>query len=476
MTFFVANPTGRVLNRFSKDQNQVDEMLPLTFFSFLETLVYCVAAVLLVCITIPWLALLMPFLGAYIHVCVYYVATSREIKRYEAVTRSPIYADFSATLEGLPTLRAYKLEHRVGGLFRQQIDENSRPWFSFILAARWLGSRLDVETAVILGCVSFFAVWLRHSVDTGLLGFTLVYCSALSGLFQWMVRQSAEVENQMTAVERISAYAALPAEEGYKTDMPGQGQGQVGQGRLQILDLTATYRSDLPPVLRHITLDIPAGAKVGICGRTGSGKSSTLLALLRLNIIQGEVLLDGKSLLQMDLQAARSAVAVIPQDPHLFSCSVRFNIDPFGLYTDPQLWEALQDAHIADAIRQDASGLGLSMLVEEGGKNFSVGERQLISLARAILRRCRVVLMDEVTASIDYLTDRLIQQTIRTSPALRDATIITVAHRLRTIADSDLIAVISAGEVVEKGPPALLLSGEGGAGGGGGGSGCGGDG
>jgi ATP-binding cassette subfamily C (CFTR/MRP) protein 1 len=149
---------------------------------------------------------------------------------------------------------------------------------------------------------------------------------------------------------------------------------------------------------------------VGICGRTGSGKSSTLLALLRLNIIQGEVLLDGKSLLQMDLQAARSAVAVIPQDPHLFSCSVRFNIDPFGLYTDAQLWEALQDAHIADAIRQDASGLGLSMLVEEGGENFSVGQRQLISLARAILRRCRVVLMDEVTASIDYLTDRLIQQ------------------------------------------------------------------
>ena len=221
-------------------------------------------------------------------------------------------------------------------------------------------------------------------------------------------------------------------------------------------DLTVTYREDLDPVLRHICIDIPAGYKVGICGRTGSGKSSSLLALLRLNIItSGDIVLDSDSLLSMDLQSARSLVSIIPQDPHLFSGTIRFNLDPFSVHSDEQLWSALKDAHIYEHIQQDP--LGLSATVEESGKNFSVGQRQLLSLARAILRECKVVLMDEVTASIDYLTDRLIQETIRTSPALRDSTIITVAHRLRTIADSDLIVVIHAGEVVEMGSPSALL-------------------
>jgi ABC-type multidrug transport system fused ATPase/permease subunit len=221
-------------------------------------------------------------------------------------------------------------------------------------------------------------------------------------------------------------------------------------------NLTVTYRVELDPVLRNLTLDIPAGFKVGICGRTGSGKSSTLLALLRLNVItQGDVLVDGASLLAMDLEDARAHISVIPQEPHLFSGPLRFNLDPFSVYSDAAIWAALEDAHIKDYVSRDALGLGAH--VDEGGKNYSVGQRQLLSLARAILRRSRIVLMDEVTASIDYETDRLIQQTIRQSPALRSATIVTVAHRLRTIADSDLVAVVQAGALVEVGRPLDLL-------------------
>jgi ABC-type multidrug transport system fused ATPase/permease subunit len=244
--------------------------------------------------------------------------------------------------------------------------------------------------------------------------------------------------------------------KGSKSAREGGASTAIQGASIDIEDLYVRYRRDLDTVLKGVTIHVPAGAKVGICGRTGSGKSSTLLALLRLNVITGgDIKLDGKSLLQMDLETARSKIATIPQDPHLFSGTVRQNLDPFEVYSDAEIWSALEDAHIKDHISQ--SDAGLSCEVEESGKNFSVGQRQLLVMARAILRRSRVVLMDEVTANIDYKTDRLIQQSIRESPALRGATIITIAHRLRTVADSDMIVVIRNGVVAETGTPLDLL-------------------
>jgi ABC-type multidrug transport system fused ATPase/permease subunit len=376
----------------------------------------------------------------------------------------------------LVTLRAYNLRDSFTKLFQREISDNGRGWFSFLMCARWLGFRLDMISAVILLFVSFLSVALKSTIDIGLIGFAMVYTIQLSGLFQWTVRMSVEVEVLMTAIERISSYASLSPEAGYKETLASYKESEkagstaltssfaaVGnvraaayEGRIELKDLTVTYRSDLDPVLRSICCAFPAGSKVGICGRTGSGKSSTLLALLRLNIISsGEILVDGESLLSMSLEKARSIVSVIPQDPHLFSGTVRFNLDPFSQHTDDEVWDSLRDAHISDFLSRDP--LGLLAVVDEGGKNFSVGQRQLLSLARAILRRTPVVLMDEVTASIDYATDKLIQSTIRTSPSLKKATIITVAHRLRTIADSDVIAVIHGGSLKELGNPYELL-------------------
>mmetsp|Transcript_4238 Transcript_4238/g.4242 ORF Transcript_4238/g.4242 Transcript_4238/m.4242 type:complete len:397 (+) Transcript_4238:70-1260(+) len=251
-------------------------------------------------------------------------------------------------------------------------------------------------------------------------------------------------------------------------------------GRVVIKSLNVTYRHDLPPVLKNLSIDIPAGCKVGICGRTGSGKSSLLQALLRLNIItSGDILVDDISLLSLSLEDSRSLISLIPQDPHLFSGTVRFNIDPFNQHSDEEIWDALRDAQLYDYIKSSETknieskesdennnnnnnsnsnpSSGLDMIVEEGGRNFSVGQRQLLSLARAIVRRGKVILMDEVTASIDYMTDKAIQDTIRTSSALCSATIITIAHRLRTIADSDLIGFIDEGTFVEIGRPYDLL-------------------
>lgn len=345
------------------------------------------------------------------------------------------------------------------------------------MAARWLGFRLDMETSLVLVLVAFLAVILRSQVDIGLIGFTLVYTMALSGLFPWAVRLSVEAETQMTSVERINAYAGLPAESGYSTtleeftssmekiDMLGINDTVYkeltvhGAGRLKLHNLTVKYRPDLQPVLHNISLTMQGGQKIGICGRTGCGKSSTLLALLRLNIItEGDILMDGKSLLAMSLEQSRRLITIIPQEPHLFSGTVRFNLDPFGIYSDIEIWDALRDAHIYEHVSQDPNGL--NMVVDEAGKIFSVGQRQLLSLARAILRKSKVVLMDEVTASIDFQTDRMIQETNRSSPTLKNATIITVAHRLRTIADSDVIVAIDAGHVAEVSSPKSLLTNE----------------
>lgn len=476
LQLFVSNPKGRILNRFAKDQNQVDELLPVTLFSVWDVSLFCLSAILLVCVTFPYMIAILPPLGyMFNYLRNRYLRTSREVKRLEATTRSPIYSTFSATLDGLVTLRAFRIDELFTRRFQGEVDANGRAWFSFLMCSRWLGFRLDLESTAILVLAAYLAVILKDQVGLGLIGFALVYAMNLSGLLQWAVRQTAEAETQMTSVERINAYARLEPEEGYSSDLTsvlqalerdGDGdsamplpphKASAGAGHLSLRDVTVTYRPDLEPVLSKLSLEIPAGAKVGICGRTGSGKSSLISSLLRLNIIiGGDMLLDGVSLLsEYDLESARSLVCVIPQEPHLFSGSIRFNVDPFSVYSDEQVRSALRDAHIAEAV-QEMGGLAEAQ-VEEGGRNLSVGQRQLISLARAILRRCPVVLMDEVTASIDFETDRLIQETIRSSPSLAKATILTVAHRLRTIADSDLIVVLQAGEVVEVGPPSQLL-------------------
>jgi ATP-binding cassette subfamily C (CFTR/MRP) protein 4 len=489
--FFVANPTGRILNRFSRDQSIVDETLPFVMFDFIQTFLFAVAAIILSCVAIPYiLILVVPLAYTFWIVRQKYIVCQREIKRIDATSKSPIYSDFSATLEGLETLRAYDLKQKATASFERQVDRNSRAWFSFLMVSRWIGVRLDAESTVVVVFVAFLSVVLRNSIDVGLIGFALTYALSLSGLLQWCARQSAEVEAHLTSVERISTYTELPPEPGYSTTLEAFQQAErhhrhfslveeadstqataeavlelkshvketpknAGGGDVEVDSLYVTYRHDLDPILKGVSMKIPAGAKVGICGRTGSGKSSTLLALLRLNIVTaGDILLDGESLLDKDLETARSEISTIPQDPHLFSGTVRFNLDPFGVYTDAEIWGALEDAHIKDHISGDG---GLSTVVEESGKNFSVGQRQLLSMARAILRRSRVVLMDEVTASIDYKTDRLIQQTIRESPAMRDATIITIAHRLRTIADSNVIVVVRGGVVVEMETPLSLL-------------------
>jgi ATP-binding cassette, subfamily C (CFTR/MRP), member 4 len=421
LSFFVANPTGRILNRFTKDQNQVDELFPSTFFDCFQCVLFCLSSLALVCISIPWLLLgMIPVSYLFLHYRNRYIQSSLEVKRIEAVTRSPIYADFSATLDGLSTLRAFQLQDRLVISFHRALDGNARAWFSFLMTSRWLGYRLDLISSFILIALLFVSVALKGRVDVGLIGFALVYTLSLAGLLQWTVRQSAEVENQMTSVERIRSYGSLPPEVGYHAKVEeldpmqlltvspsgaplpkekGYSNGSnyqhlsddlenpplplsqqrnpllslpsslspsalvpgVRVGHVEIRSLEVTYRPDLPPVLRGLTMDIPPGCKVGICGRTGSGKSSLLQALLRLNIVTaGDVLVDGVSLLSLSLEESRGLISLIPQDPHLFSGTVRFNIDPFHQFSDEEIWNALRDAQLSDHLQAQAQAVALA--------------------------------------------------------------------------------------------------------------------
>jgi len=283
LQFFIANPTGRILNRFSRDQNQADELLPVTLFEFLSCVMFCLGGVVLVCVSLPYMIALLPFLYfAFLNVQKKYSASAREIKRIDAITRSPIYSDFSASLDGLVTLRAYRLREKFTSLFQDQIDSNGRAFFSFLMISRWFGFRLDLLSTLLLIGVTMLAAGIRDQVDVGLIGFALTYTFSLSGLFQWTVRQGAEVETQLTSIERISAYAHLPAEPGYKTSLASfrVSQGDRGddaaqletrpvKGTIELKNLSVTYREDLPPVLKQLNATFPAGAKVGVCGRTG---------------------------------------------------------------------------------------------------------------------------------------------------------------------------------------------------------------
>eukprot|EP00611_Tribonema_gayanum_P009110 TRINITY_DN1883_c0_g1_i4.p1 TRINITY_DN1883_c0_g1~~TRINITY_DN1883_c0_g1_i4.p1 ORF type:complete len:1412 (-),score=345.61 TRINITY_DN1883_c0_g1_i4:192-4049(-) len=453
MSFFNSNPQGRILNRFSNDQGSVDELLPVTAYNAIEIILFVVAAMALVCITVPYVTLMILPMAILFYVArKRYLASSREIKRLEAISRSPVYAEFGATLNGLTTLRAYGAEAATHAGFIRLLEKNGKAWYCFILVSRWLGFRLDLETSAFLMCTTLCAAGLKGSIDPGLMALALVYTLSLSGQFQWAVRESAEAENYMTAFERMLHYSKLPAEPDSGVKAP---EDWPRSGGIEVQDLHVRYREDLPLVLKGITFAVPPGTKLGIVARTGAGKSSLVMALLRLNqVTSGDIKLDGVSLLQLGLSDARRHISWIPQDPHLFSGTLRFNLDPFKRFSDAEIWEALRSVQLASL--PEGSPLGLAMEVAEGGSSLSVGQRQLVSLARAALLRNPLLCLDESTANVDQETDQLIQTALRTAEAFRDCTVITIAHRIHTVIDSDLIMVLSDGQLVELGAPTEL--------------------
>ncbi|KAF6715600.1 Multidrug resistance-associated protein 4 [Oryzias melastigma] len=457
--FFDVNPIGRVLNRFSKDIGQMDSMLPITFVDFYQLFLQNAGVVAVAASVIPLILVpVIPLLFFFLYLRRYYLHTSRDIKRLESTTRSPVFSHLSSSLQGLWTIRAFRAEERLRKVFDAHQDQHSEAWFLFLMISRWFALRLDSICSIFITLTTFGCIIFRDGLEAGQVGLVLTYAITLVGNFQWTVRQSAEVENMMTSVERVVEYTELESEAAWETqrrpppDWPSQ--GTVSFNRVNF-----SHSPDGPLVLRDISATFQPSEKVGVVGRTGAGKSSLISALFRLAEPQGEIYIDGVLTSEIGLHDLRQKMSIIPQDPVLFTDTVRKNLDPFSQHSDEALWQALQEVQLKAAVEELPQKL--ETVLAESGSNFSVGQRQLVCLARAVLRKNRILIIDEATANVDPRTDELIQKTIREK--FRACTVITIAHRLNTIIDSDRILVLDSGSIQELDRPFTLLQNEEGA-------------
>ncbi|KAG5343188.1 L259 protein, partial [Acromyrmex charruanus] len=453
MRFFNTNTSGRVLNRFSKDVGAVDEMLPTALIDCLQIGLALLGIIVVVAIANAWLLIPTTLVGiVFYYLRIFYLATSRSVKRLEGITRSPVFAHLSATLQGLPTIRAFEAEAILTKEFDNHQDLHSSAWYIFIASSRAFGFWLDVFCVlyIMLVTLSFLVLdnYSRGSMDGGFVGLAITQSIGLTGMFQWGMRQSAELENQMTSVERILEYSNVDSEPPLESVPDKKPKSEWPQkGKIEFKNVFLRYAPLEPPVLRNLCFVVLPREKIGIVGRTGAGKSSLIQALFRLADVDGLIEIDAIDTSQIGLHDLRCKISIIPQEPFLFSGSLRRNLDPFDLYPDEPLWRALEEVELKE--------IGLEAHINEGGSNLSVGQRQLVCLARAIVRNNPILVLDEATANVDPRTDELIQTTIRKK--FEKCTVLTIAHRLNTVMDSDRILVMDAGNAVEFDHPHVLL-------------------
>ncbi|XP_072393692.1 ATP-binding cassette sub-family C member 4-like [Diabrotica undecimpunctata] len=454
MRFFDTNPGGRILNRFSKDMGCVDELLPKAILDSSQILLSMFGSLLLIIIVNPYFLILIAALsvvfGIMRHV---YLKSSKNIKRLEGIMRSPVFTHLRATIEGLTTIRAFGAQSTLMDEFDHHQDYHSSAWYMFIVSSNAFGFYLDCFCSVFLAALTFSLLLFGEAFNLkgGQVGLAITQATALTNYLQWGMRQSAEVTNQLMSVERVLEYENLEKEaQPVVPQKPAKEWPQ--KGAITFKDTCLKYFAGGPLVLKHLDLSIQPKEKVGVVGRTGAGKSSLIQALFRLAPIEGSIKIDDIDTKDISLNDLRLKISIIPQDPVLFSGTLRYNLDPFEEYSDEVLYKAIEDVELKDPANVINR---LENRVMDRGSNYSVGQRQLICLARAILKNNKVLMLDEATANVDPQTDALIQKTIRKK--FSDCTVITVAHRLNTIMDSDKVLVMDAGQISEFDHPHLLL-------------------
>jgi len=457
LQWFETTPTGRLLNLFSRDISVIDEVLPRVIQGMTRSSVVVLGVVCVVTYSVPaFLLAVVPLAMAYRAVMRYYLASSRELKRMDAVTKSPVFTWFQEALGGLSTIRAFGQAHAFADAFEARVDRNQMCYFPAVTCNRWLAVRIECLGSVVILLASTLAVVMVVSggrMSAGLLGLMLSQALSTTQTLNWAVRSASEVEQNIVSVERVLSYASLPQERAYTIEATAPAADWPSRGEVEFRHYSTRYREGLDLVLRNVSFATRAGERIGVCGRTGAGKSSLTLALFRiLEAESGSIWIDGVDISTLGLHELRQAMAIIPQDPQLWHGTLRQNLDPLVHYSDTELYRALEQARLAHLV--DDHELGLERPVAEGGTNFSAGQRQLICIARALVRQSRILVLDEATSSIDLETDALIQQIVRQEFS---GTSITIAHRLATIMDSDRVLVLSQGEVAEFDTPANLL-------------------
>ncbi|KHN47341.1 ABC transporter C family member 2-like [Glycine soja] len=464
MVFFQTNPLGRVINRFAKDLGDIDRNVAPFVNMFLGQVSQLLSTFILIGIVSTMsLWAILPLLVLFYVAYLYYQSTAREVKRLDSISRSPVYAQFGEALNGLSTIRAYKAYDRMADINGKSMDNNIRFTLVNISGNRWLAIRLETLGGLMIWLTATFAVMQNGRAENqqefaSTMGLLLSYALNITSLLTGVLRLASLAENSLNAVERIGTYIDLPSEAPSIIDDNRPPPGWPSSGSIRFEDVVLRYRAELPPVLHGLSFTIFPSDKVGIVGRTGAGKSSMLNALFRIvELERGRILIDDYDVAKFGLADLRKVLGIIPQSPVLFSGTVRFNLDPFNEHNDADLWEALERAHLKDVIRRNS--LGLDAEVSEAGENFSVGQRQLLSLSRALLRRSKILVLDEATAAVDVRTDALIQKTIREE--FKSCTMLIIAHRLNTIIDCDRILLLDGGKVLEYDTPEELLSNEG---------------
>ncbi|KAF7716379.1 ABC transporter [Penicillium ucsense] len=482
--FFDSTPLGQLMNRFSKDVEAVDQEVAPVAIGMLHSLASVIMIVILISVITPGFLIAGLFITlVYTALGAIYLNSSRDLKRLESVQRSPLYQQFGETLNGIVTIRAYGDGPRFIVDNHRRINAYNRPHLYLWASNRWLALRVDWTGALVSFFSATFVLINVGKIDAGAAGLSLTYAVTFTENVLWLVRLYSEVQQNMNSVERVREYLEVDQEAAAVIPDSRPDAEWPTHGAVQFQGYSTRYRPDLDPVLKEVSFSVKAGEKVGIVGRTGAGKSSLALALFRgLEAEQGQILIDGVDIGAIGLRDLREAITIVPQDPTLFTGTIRSNLDPFGLFSDEEIFTALRRVHLigssasgaatpttsSTAVEaQDMNGAAgstmdnknvfhnLDSLVSESGSNLSQGQRQLLCLARALLKKPRVLMMDEATASIDYATDAKIQVTLR---ELHDSTIITIAHRLQTIIDYDKVLVLDHGRVIEYDHPWKLIS------------------
>ncbi|CAF3694293.1 unnamed protein product [Adineta steineri] len=463
ISFFDINPIGRMSNRFTKDVSVMDDSLPINLFELFQCIFKVLGTVVLVSWINPWSFIpAIIAVGGMIFIRYRFARCLRDLKRLEGISRSPIYSYMTSTIHGLKVIRSYHAEQMCSAEFLSHLNNGSRVNFLILTVNRWAAIRFDWITVSFIGLVTFFAMIVRvvqNYLTAADIALILSYSLNLMGTLQWTIRLSVDVETQMTAVERVLEYCSLEQEPPAQVSSDHRPPSNwPSEGRIVFNNISMSYSSDehAPFVLRNITMTIKSAEKIGIVGRTGAGKSSLIQILFRMGIlVDGQIKIDNIDITSVGLDDIRSRISIIPQEPVLFTGTMRNNLDPFGEYSDAEIWQALEQVQLKTLVADDMPN-GLESIVTESGSNLSVGQKQLVCLARAILKKSKILVVDEATANVDNATDELIQRAIRDK--FRECTVLTVAHRLRTVIDSDRILVLGNGELLEFDTPDELLS------------------
>ncbi|CAH1830393.1 CPS_HP_G0103810.mRNA.1.CDS.1 [Saccharomyces cerevisiae] len=474
MSYIDTTPLGRILNRFTKDtdslDNELTESLRLMTSQFANIVGVCVMCI----VYLPWFAIAIPFLLViFVLIADHYQSSGREIKRLEAVQRSFVYNNLNEVLGGMDTIKAYRSQERFLAKSDFLINKMNEAGYLVVVLQRWVGIFLDMVAIAFALIITLLCVTRAFPISAASVGVLLTYVLQLPGLLNTILRAMTQTENDMNSAERLVTYATeLPLEASYRKPEMTPPESWPSMGEIIFENVDFAYRPGLPIVLKNLNLNIKSGEKIGICGRTGAGKSTIMSALYRLNeLTAGKILIDNVDISQLGLFDLRRKLAIIPQDPVLFRGTIRKNLDPFNERTDDELWDALvrggaiakNDLPEVKLQKPDENGthgkmhkFHLDQAVEEEGSNFSLGERQLLALTRALVRQSKILILDEATSSVDYETDGKIQT--RIVEEFGDCTILCIAHRLKTIVNYDRILVLEKGEVAEFDTPWTLFS------------------